>query len=516
GARGVAAAPAPAPAPDSQRATRATRAWIAGSVLVAILLRLPFLTTPLRLDEGGLALVGRAFVEAAGRADGSIYGGQWIDRPPLLIAVYGIAQVLAGAVGVRVLGTIGAVAIVALTARVTGTLGGRRAAPFACIVAVALTSSPALSGSFAYPEMLAAAVVTWVALRCLRTLGDAGHVPRDWFVIGLLGCAALLLKQSFLDGIAVGATTAVIAARRAGWRSTLAPFVAGVAAPVAAVLAWAVTLGPGVRALAYALFGFRIAAAQALRASSTLQVVRLHRLEGAAMDGGLPLLLPATLMGLVLVARRRGPAVAVVCGAWLAAGTAGVLGGGYYWGHYLLQLVPVLAVLAAIALAALPRPSLRAAALVGIVAVVAAGAAPGFRRHHIHAQQAYVTSVANAVSANRRAGDKLLVLHARANLAYYAGVRPATPYQWTLMYTAIPGAEQRLDELLASPRRPTWIVRWKPEQQLGLDRDGRARALITANYRLATVVCGTQVLLRADDGRELLPVPHPDGHACRA
>ncbi|MCW2925843.1 MAG: hypothetical protein JWM98_3247, partial [Thermoleophilia bacterium] len=48
GARGVAAA-TQAPAPDARRATRA---WIAGSVLVAVVLRLPFLTTPLRLDEG--------------------------------------------------------------------------------------------------------------------------------------------------------------------------------------------------------------------------------------------------------------------------------------------------------------------------------------------------------------------------------------------------------------------------------------------------------------------------------
>ena len=54
---------------------------------------------------------------------GSLYGAYWLDRPPLLVALYKLA-VLGGDAGVRVLG---AVAALALVARRRGGSGGRSA-----------------------------------------------------------------------------------------------------------------------------------------------------------------------------------------------------------------------------------------------------------------------------------------------------------------------------------------------------------------------------------------------------
>ena len=45
---------------------------------------------------------------------GSLYGAYWLDRPPLLVALYKLA-VTGGAVGIRVLGALAALALVAAT-----------------------------------------------------------------------------------------------------------------------------------------------------------------------------------------------------------------------------------------------------------------------------------------------------------------------------------------------------------------------------------------------------------------
>ena len=54
--------------------------------------------------------------------------------------------------------------------------------------------------------------------------------------------------------------------------------------------------------------------------------------------------------------------------AWLAAATFGVLGGGSYFAHYLIGLVPVSCVAAAVVLARVPLP-VCIAVLAGILAL---------------------------------------------------------------------------------------------------------------------------------------------------
>ncbi|MCW2972176.1 MAG: hypothetical protein JWN72_449 [Thermoleophilia bacterium] len=506
----------PESGPDTRTSTRVALSWTIGAIALALTLRLPYLQLPLRVDEGGLALVGRSFLAAHGHAVGSLYGDLWIDRPPLLVLIYGMADWLGGAVGVRLVGAVAAAGMVATTCAIATRIGARRAVPYVGVVTALLTSAPRLSGPFAYPELLAATVTAVVVLLCCTALQESTTPRSRWFAIGLLAVSALLLKQSFLDGLAVGAVSALLVARRVGWTRTLLPYAGGVAAALLATLAWAATIGPGVRAFTWAMFGFRIAGVHALTTSPIPMSARFHRLLVASYDAGLPVLLPAAAIAIAILWRRRRRGLAVLFTAWLGAGLVGVLGGGYYWSHYMLQLVPAVAVLGGVATAQLPKRWLRVSVAVVFVVFVVATSLPTVVRERSHLHQASVTATAGVVAANRRPDDRVLVLYSRANAAYYTHAQPAFAYQWSLMYLAVPGVEARLDALLASRSRPDWIIRWQRPEHFGLDRSGDTAVLVDTGYRRVATVCGRDVLLRREDPRTIHGVPQLTAEACRA
>src|SRR3954471_23181880 len=105
------------------RLPRRPAIWIALGAAVAVALRLPWLTTPLSRDEGGVAYVAEAWHHAGAFA----YGPYFLDRPPLLVALYGLANGIAGAPGIRILAALAAVVAVASSTAVAVRLGGRRA-----------------------------------------------------------------------------------------------------------------------------------------------------------------------------------------------------------------------------------------------------------------------------------------------------------------------------------------------------------------------------------------------------
>jgi hypothetical protein len=58
------------------------------------------------------------------------------------------------------------------------------------------------------------------------------------------------------------------------------------------------------------------------------------------------------------------------------------------------------------------------------------------------------------------------------------------------MVRAKPGAIPALRRLLASPRRPTWLVEWQHAGSWGLDPAGETQRLLATHYRLDAVVAG--------------------------
>ena len=77
------------------RSERARTWWaLGGCVLLALLLRAPYLSMPLGRDEGGLAYIAQHWSSG----HGSLYGAYWVDRPPLLLVLFKLA-VLGGQTG---------------------------------------------------------------------------------------------------------------------------------------------------------------------------------------------------------------------------------------------------------------------------------------------------------------------------------------------------------------------------------------------------------------------------------
>jgi hypothetical protein len=317
------------------------------------------------------------------------------------------------------------------------------------------------------------------------------------FAAGLLAVAAMLIKQSFLDAGLAGLVFVVASgvtdrAVRLRW---LLAYAAGAAIPIGALLAWQVVAHLPDGGFVYALFGFRIDALHTLAGSSLPPQVRVRKLEGPAVGSGLVLVIALALVGL---GRLRGDRVLLVTlAAWFAGATVGVLGGGSYWPHYLIQLVPISCIAAATGIAA--GRKITRIAVVGACAAVAlltqVGAVAHMSGHPLHQPE---LAVARYVRAHARPGDTQYVMYAHANVDYYIGLPSPFPYAWSLMMRAKPGARAQLQKLLASARRPTWVVQWQDTAHWELDPGGRTARLLARGYRLAAEVGGRRIYVRSD------------------
>ncbi len=453
-------------------------------MLLALVLRAPYLHATLGIDEGGLTYIAQHW----GSGHGSLYGSYWIDRPPLLLALFRVAG-LGGATGVHVLGAVAAVALVGLAFALGRELGGAATGLGAALLAALLTGSPVI-GAVHTPAELLAAVPSTASLLALLVAYRTGRL-RWVAAAGALAVSALLVKQSFLDAGAAGAVF-VLVAGPGRLRRSLA-YAGGAALPLAAVLAWTVAAGVPVSRLAYALIGFRLDAITTLAGSNIPLASRVSGLAQPALASGLAFVLVAAGAGLVLLRRERAPAITLT--AWLAAAVAGVLGGGSYWPHYLIELVPVASVAAAYALTHL-RPVLRRAALASAVAFAALGAVTGTIASQRNPPHRTEVQVARYLRAHAHPGDTQYVMYARANIAFYSGLPSPYPYAWSLMVRTLPGAQERLHALLRSPRRPTWLVEWQDDDKWELDPSARVDQIMHAGYRRVATVGGKRIYHR--------------------
>jgi 4-amino-4-deoxy-L-arabinose transferase-like glycosyltransferase len=481
--------PAVAPARTGERGR--THIVLAVALLATVGLRLLYLGIPLGTDEGGVAFIAKAW----GTGHGSLYGAYWLDRPPLLVALYKLA-VVGGPTGIRVLGIVAALALVAVTTLVTRTVASERAARIAAMLSAGLASSIALTSVYTPSELLAA-VPAAGSIACLVAAHRRGQTR--WLVgAGLLAVAAALIKQSFLDAGFAGAVFLVASSvrdRRPRLREAAA-YAAGALVPVAAVGVWLAVAHVSPGSLVYALFGFRIHALDVLATSNVPLHVRLKSLWLPGAGSGLFVLLVIALRG---VATLRGDRVlAVTLAAWLGAGAVGVLGGGSYWPHYLIEVVAPASLLTG---AALSRVRVGSLVAVLLAAVAVTGTVGGVGQARALQQRHGVVAVASYVRDHARPGDTQYVMYARANVGYYTGLPSPYPYAWSLLVRARPDATARLRQLLQSPRRPTWIVGWQRPSRWGLDPGGATARALHAHYRVIAHVHGHPIYHRTSSPR---------------
>ena len=468
------------------------RFWwsLGGCLLLALLLRVPYLSTPLGRDEGGLAYIAQNWPGG----DGSLYGAYWVDRPPLLILLFK-AAVLGGEGGVRALGAVAAVALVIGVVLLARAVEGPRAGWIAGLLAALMSGSVSIGSIFTPGEVLAVVPSTFSVL-CL-VLAHRSRQARFVFAAGALAVCAALIKQSFLDAGFAGVVFVAVSAaldRDVRRRWPLA-YVAGAAIPLAALLVWLAAAQQSIGGFVYTLFGFRLQLLQTLAGSDIPLQARLRKLEEPAWESGLTIVLGAALVGLHSL--RKDRVLLVTFSAWLAAATFGVLGGGSYFAHYLIGLVPVSCVAAAVVIARVPLP-VRLVVLGAVLWLALPTAREGAQEEAKHPLRRSEVGVARYVREHARPGDTDYVMYARPNVVYYAGLRHPYPYMWSLMVRAKPGALEELHRLLGSAERPTWLVQWQDDDEWELDPDGRMDRLISNGYRLAAVVCDRPIFLRND------------------
>jgi hypothetical protein len=284
-----------------------------------------------------------------------------------------------------------------------------------------------------------------------------------------------------------------------------AGFAAGVALPLVAAALWA-QAHHGIGALLFAVFGFRSAATEVMAQWSWS--APLHRLGMLAVTGvasGVAVL----LLHLSLRHGSRLRTGSPLAWAFAAAATVevgGVLGGANYWVHYLIALMPTVAVAGGLS-ARRSMPGWRATRWLAVgavlVTVVASPAA---------AVEAAVTPSASYttgrwVADSSQPGDTITVAYTRANIIFASGLRPAYPYAWSLPTRTLDPQLSLLTHVLEGPRAPTWVVQWDDLTAWGLDSRHQVEAALADAYRPAGWICDRLIWLHDGVQRDLAAAP---------
>lgn len=477
---------------------------LAAALVLAALLRLPLLWSPLGHDEGGSLYVASQWLDGGS----SLYGDQWVDRPPALYLVYLLAEALGGGhVATRLVGLVLALVLVAAAWNAGRVLGGDAGAVLGGLVAAAIGSSYALLAHGLVEEGIAA---TLVMASCALTLharyrvrGTGPQVALA-YAAGFLAAGAFLVKQSHVEA-AIFAFV-VLAAHLREVRAMVVAGAAGIATPIAATFLWAASAhGPGVAPLWQATVAFRARALEVLGETTRsgaserfLVFLLLMVVSGVAA---------LVLLAVTEIADRRPPhsQVAAVL-AVLGYGFLSIALGGSWWVHYLVQLVPALAMVAA--LVARRGHGRKTVTFAAVSAVVALGVGLVMQLTG-GGSDARDERLAGWLGEAARPGDTAVLAYGSPHVLYLAGLETPYPYSWSLPVRVHDPELERLVALLRSDQAPVWLVEVGDFDWWRLDAPAFTRVRADRYERVAEV-CGRGVYLLEGEERVLPPRP-----ACR-
>ncbi len=425
---------------------------MAAAVFVAWL---PFVGRSLSPDEAGFLIVGGQWSDGS-----SLYGDFWVDRPPVLIAIFEGADALGGATPLRLIGALAAV----LTVILSGVLGRiaapeRRSAPLltagtaAVCVATPLFGATVVNGELLGLPFLVVGILAYVAAAASR------HQYRGFLLSlasGVAGALGLLIKQSLVDVFVVAV---VLLFSSGAARKKFPGMLAGALITVAIVVAVAQARGTVPADLWDAVVGFRVDAARELAGDSGNAPARLAGLLGALAASGVPLVVAAFAWKGGGARSRQGPWTApdlrVAAYALLTTELLVAFLGGSYWLHYLMGLVPG-AVLLAAAFAQRPAPVTRSIgislALAGLSSAVALG---WVATHPIERPEEQAIAY---LDDHARSGDSAVVVLGAANVVRDSRLESSYPYLWSLPARVRDADLATLDGLLEHDDGPTWVI----------------------------------------------------------
>jgi len=374
----------------------------------------------------GPTLDGAVFTEiAVGLRSGSLpYRDLWDHKPPGIYAAFALAQtVLPGAnpwLGPWLLTTAAAVLIAALT-YVLLVPTSRRAAVLGGVVVASYVSLYPISLGGGQTEPLATAAA-------LAAFGVAARGPCSMMRVALCGVLLGIASLTSILVLPAGVGVAIVLARP-GARAILCLAVvaigAGAVGAITLLALWAGAILPEA-------WSAIVTYSAAYGALNREHADRLVSLGLASVLFLAPLLVPCAA-ALVRPARTRAAdRVAIGAAVWVALVTLAIVASGRLEPHYLIVVVPPLALLAVPAartmLVGTPH-SLAAAALVITAILVAIPAAFVFvERTRPFDNQAQVQEVATWLRARTMAGERLFVWGNEPEVYYESGLSPATPF----------------------------------------------------------------------------------------
>jgi hypothetical protein len=503
----------PSTAPGALPGTRRLR--IHPALLIAVLaavLRVPYLRAPMSPDEGGFLVVARHWHPGGG----SLYGPYWVDRPPLLISFFRLADALGGFTALRLLGcvvvalTVIGVAVAAASTASTAQ-ESRRASTWAAAVAAALLVTPTGGAVMVNGELIAGPFIAFgVACAIRAVLGDTRPTyglrlrPDVAAVVaGVCGAAALMVKQNMLDVLVFGVALGLAAAVR--HRASVAVLarrgllaLAGVVGGLVVILGGAMARGTTPWGVFFAMYPFRVRATEAMQhlptAGRTAHLTKMLEMWGVT---GAPLVI-CGFVALVLLRRTpTGPLAGPLVFATLvltAYGAASIIAGGSYWSHYVLQLVVPTALMAGLMLASVPWAGRAAASCVlGLCAL-------GWYAGTTARVPAAGSTIGAAIKDASLPDDTMLSLLGDGAMVETSGLTAPYTYLWSLPAHVLDVHFRHLTSVLQGPDAPSWVVvRNTPSTHL-MQRQGPG-AVLHHRYRKVATMCGRTVFLRADLSR---------------
>lgn len=487
--------------------------WVGLAAVLAVGLRIPYLTHPLIPDEGGYVLVARQW-DGAGP---HLYGELWVDRPPLLLAFYRLADALGGVLALRLLTCVAVLALVAIAGWVGWQLAGSRGAAWAAFAVAGLSASRIVAAQAADAELLAAPLALLCCALVLAAVRESARGTRALAMAaaaGVAGAAASLFKQNMVDGLVFGA--ALVIAYGISRRISLgdvgrlvAAGAVGAAAVAVFLVGWAQWFTPGVDVLWAELYGFRSdALAVILDENLDPPLQRLALLLGlSVVTGLLPLLVLYFAAGRRGDNRRDAGPVMAATAAMVAYAVIAMALGLSFWSQYLLGLLPAVAIasagLASVDLAGwLNRLGPVVVGLVATSGVVAAIAGA-----LIYAGTGYpfgpTEQLVGWMKSAARDGDEMVVTYGAPHLIAESGLDPAYPYLWSLGARTLDPDGARLEQALNGPDAPTWVVQWDDVSAFEIDDAGDLRETLDRRYDHVATVCELEVHLREGAVRTL-------------
>ena len=485
---------------------------------LTLALRVPFLDEMPFRDEAGLLIVASHWHDGGD----NLYGTLFVDRPPLLLLLYQAGHSLGGLEAIRVLGLVAASVAVAAAGWIGHTLAGRRGTAWAAVAAAGLVANPMIGAASVNAELLGAPLTLLSVALLLAAAGQPVQRPIGWrrttqvVLAGTAGAAALLVKQNLLDALVFGAALALTAALTGWWpwgqaRTVLLLGTLGALVPIGLTALWAATDGPGLLRLWETLYAFRVDASQTIASvESPANDARRLSLGLLAVESGIAVVVAVGSMTLWRPLRGQDPLV-LATAAMVGWEVVGVVGGGSYWPHYLVGVMPgVVLVVAATAMrgARVRRAGFAALSFTVASSVLSTGAQAGTAQGlDLRPDKTHV--VGTWLGAASVAGDSGTVLYGNADLLLTARLTPATDQLWSLPTRALDPRLVSLNQQLNGPQAPTWVIEWHPLDTWGLDPDRLVMATLSLRYRVVATVCDVPVYLHRGVHRSL-PAPPPE------